>query len=193
MPQPDAALVMLAAGRSSRFNGEKLSAMLDGRPVIERTMQVAEGAQFARRILVCRPNQADYFASDGWDIVTNADYRDGLSTSIRQGVAFAQGSERVVLILGDMPFVTADHLALLAGGEGVIFTRHPDGRPGCPAAFPPDAFARLQTLEGDRGAASLDFPDARLVDPSHPAMLADIDTPADLARAAEETKRAANR
>ena len=193
MPQPDVALVLLAAGRSSRFGGEKLSAKLNGRSVIHRTMQVAERAGFTRNILVCRPDQAGDFASDGWDIVTNADYRDGLSTSIRQGVAAAHRSTCVVLILGDMPFVTADHLALLARGEGVIFTRHPDGRPGCPAAFPAEAFARLKTLEGDRGAASLDFPGARLVDPADRGMLADIDTPADLARAAEETKCAANR
>ena len=194
--RPDVALVLLAAGRASRFGGGKLLAPLDGKPLVEWAMEAADAAGFARKIVVCRPDDG-IVERKGWTRQDNPDADLGLSTSIRCGVEAAEHASRIVITLADMPFVDPGHLRQLGNGSGVEFTAYPDGRRGCPAAFPPSEYPALRALEGDRGAASLDVPDARLIAPSDPATLRDIDTPHDLAAAsqasARETIPAANR
>ena len=194
--RPDVALVLLAAGHASRFGGGKLLARLDGKPLVEWAMEAAEAAGFTRKIVVCRPGDG-IVEREGWTRVENPDADLGLSTSIRCGVAAVEDATRIVITLADMPFVDPDHLSRLGKGSGVEFTAYPNDKRGCPAAFPPSAYPALRALEGDRGAASLDLPDVRLVAPSDPATLRDIDTPRDLAAAsqtaARETIPAANR
>ena len=194
--RPDVALVLLAAGRASRFGGGKLLAPLDGKPLVEWAMEATDAAGFAHKIVVCRSDDA-IKEREGWTRVDNADADHGLSSSIRCGVAAAEDASRIVITLADMPFVDPEHLRRLSNDSGVEFTAYPDGRRGCPAAFPPSAYPALMALDGDRGAASLDLPGARLISPSDPATLRDIDTPRDLAAAsqtfARETIPAADR
>lgn len=179
---PGAALILLAAGKSSRFGSDKFAARLDGKPLWRWAVSAANRAGFTRKFLVVRPGRCGLDPGEDWTIVVNRDADLGLSRSIRAGVLAAAGCPRIVLALADMPFVTAGHLAAVAASSDVIFTRYPDGRNGCPAAFPSNAYPALLALSGDRGAASIRFPGSRTMAPDDPAILRDIDTVSDLER-----------
>ncbi|MBB3033695.1 nucleotidyltransferase family protein [Alteriqipengyuania lutimaris] len=181
MPAPDrgTAFILLAAGRSRRFGGEKLTADFRGAPLWEWAAKAAENAGFRHRYIVTGEN-SPHFARPGWTQVTNPHAEQGIGTSIAAGVEAASGHDRIVIALADMPLITANHLQRLAEADGTVFTRQEDGRPGSPAAFQRSAFALLQTLDGDRGAASLAFPQGTTLAPNAYDTLADVDTPSQL-------------
>ncbi|WP_279349730.1 nucleotidyltransferase family protein [Erythrobacter litoralis] len=179
-PLDDAiAYVLLAAGRSTRFGGDKLLAEIDGRRLIDIALHTAEAAGFARRVLVIGPDLAG-FKSEGWTIVVNEQPQRGMASSIRIGLPHASSAKRVVIGLADMPFIGADHLRRLASSEGVVFTTQKDGTRGAPAAFPETSYDRLMMLEGDRGAASINWDRADTIEPFESGALVDIDTKQDL-------------
>lgn len=152
---PSVACILLAAGSARRFGGGKLFAPLGGLPLWEWAASRLEQAGFVSRYLVVNPGDEALPTRPGWERVENTSAEEGIASSIRAGVQSASGRSRIVIALADMPFVDPAHLAALALGDGVVFTRFADGRPGCPAAFPASAFASLLHLRGDRGAAAL--------------------------------------
>lgn len=174
---------MLAAGGAARFGGGKLARTLADKPLWQWAANTAEAAGFVQRICIVREGwgPARDLQGRGWSVVANPDADTGIASSIKLACNGAAACQRLVIALADMPFVTSDHLRTLALSEGVAFTRYPSGHIGVPAAFPHDAFRKLAMLEGDRGAASLDW-DARLIaiTPASPDTLIDVDTPGDL-------------
>lgn len=181
---PDTGLVLLAAGRSSRFGSDKFAASLDGKPLWQWAATVADRAGFGKKFLVVRPDRREMDPGEDWTIVVNRDADLGLSSSIKAGLHAAADCRRIVLALADMPFVNPGHLAAIAASPGVTFTRYPDGRDGCPAVFPSGSYPALLALSGDRGAASIRFGTSAALAPADPATLRDIDTVSDLAAAA---------
>jgi molybdenum cofactor cytidylyltransferase len=177
---PAIALILLAAGRSERFGSDKLTASFRGRPLWEWAAQSAENAGFESLYLVIGEHSG-ITPRDRWQPVLNHDAERGLGTSIAAGVTAAAHHQRVVIALADMPLMEPAHLRLLGQETGTIFTRQPDGNPGSPAAFGHEHFARLRTLDEDRGARSLSLPKALVIEPSTCGMLVDIDTPSDIA------------
>jgi len=180
----DVAFAVLAAGSAMRFGGGKLDAPLRGRPLGRWATDAVEAAGAVARLLVVGLRPPAFAARlEEWTVVGNPDAARGIGTSIAAAVAAAAGRARLVIALADMPFVTADHLGRLARGEGMVFTRQADGRPGVPAAFPASVFRHLLDLPPDRGAAHLarTVP-AAMIDPPNAAIRIDIDTQADMAR-----------
>lgn len=171
----DIGVLLLAAGRSSRFGQDKLVAPFRGRPLWEWSAIAAEEAGFANRFLVV--SQATALSTrEGWRMVENPDAHDGMGTSIATGVRAASACSRLVIALADMPLVPPAHLVKLAEGQGSIFTRYDGEAYGCPAAFPASAFPKLAALTGESGARSLDLPDATILEPADTRLLCDIDT-----------------
>jgi molybdenum cofactor cytidylyltransferase len=111
----------------------------------------------------------------------------GLSASLRTGLAaLPQDWGAVLVMLGDMPFVRPETLAMLAarlaGGAGAVVPVHRDRR-GNPAGFARRHWPRLMALSGDRGASALLDPLRAVEVPvSDPGILLDLDRPEDLAR-----------
>ena len=185
------ALILLAAGRSARFGGHKLTASFRGRQLWEWAAIAAEEAGFANRLIVVGP-QSPPMSRPGWTAILNDRAAEGIGLSIAAGVAAAKSAARVVIALADMPLVTAGHLRTLAIGQGTVFTEQEDGRAGCPAGFDSDIFPNLSRLDGDRGAGSLRLPGATTIAPSDRAILADVDTRGELARLACKAKENAS-
>lgn len=176
---PSVAFVLLAAGRSKRFGSDKLTAVLDEKPLWEWSAKAAEDAGFQNRFLVVGEHSS-VGTRVGWNRVVNPDADRGMGSSIAAGVGAAGEHERVVITLADMPFIDPQHLRMLGEGRGAVFTRQADGGAGTPAAFDRASFAQLSSLAGDKGARSLEIHGARLVEPPSERMLLDIDRPADL-------------
>ena len=178
--------LLLAAGRSTRFGGDKLLALVDGAPVLSWSAS-ALAAEVDALYLVVPPDAASrLLVVSGVEVVTveHARRDDGLASSIRAGVAALPSHvEAVVIALADQPFVPPGIVRLLrerwsAGGVMAVAPRYREGR-GHPVLFGRSTFSALQALQGDEGAKTLLEslgPDLALVDVDEP-MPADVDTP----------------
>jgi molybdenum cofactor cytidylyltransferase len=122
-------------------------------------------------------------------LVHNPDYAEGMSTSLRAGIAAAGDARGALICLGDMPLVTAAHLDALIDaarsddGDAIVVPTCRRKR-GNPVLWPARDFAEIATLTGDVGARALLERHAervRLVELDDPAILADVDTPDALA------------
>jgi molybdenum cofactor cytidylyltransferase len=160
--RPRVTAVVLAAGRSTRFGpSNKLLADLDGAPVIRRTVAAVKDSGVAS-VIVVTGHMADEIrqALDGLDVafVDNPSYRDGLSTSLKAGLAaLPRGIDGVLVALGDMPGVTGEDIdRLIAGfapkeGRSILVPTF-QGKRGNPVLFAVDLVPELVEVEGDAGA-----------------------------------------
>lgn len=178
------ALVLLCAGRSARFGRSKLAEPLLGTPLIRRTAALFASLPFARRVAVIAPDLPG-IADLGFE-ERMLPGRQPQSRSLAEGVGMIADDQLdgIMVALGDMPLVTARHLAAILDmfdGKAAVCSRN--GAARCPPAiFPMTLCDNLLGQTGDRGARDL-LMDALCVD--GPAdMLFDIDTATDLDRAA---------
>ncbi len=193
--KPRVAILLLAAGRSSRMGGSnKLLATFDGVPLLRRSAQTALGVETAG-VHVVLGHRADELARtlDGLDlqIHRNADFAEGLSTSLRLGfAAAARGADGVLVMLADQPLLTSEHIARLIGsfrpaGEGSIVLACDGDRRANPVLLPVGLRGEIEALQGDIGARSIVQAHRDLVREVDigPAASFDVDTPDLLARA----------
>lgn len=192
---PRIAALILAAGRSTRYGGSnKLLQSLDGMPIVRRVALAALGSQ-ARPVIVVTGHQADNVASclAGLDVrlVPNADYAEGLSTSLRAGLAALPADiDGAVICLGDMPRIEAGHIDRLIAafapkeGRSIAVPVH-EGKRGNPVLFGRDLFAEMMEAVGDIGAKHLIgryAEEVAEVDLGTNAIFIDVDTPDALTR-----------
>jgi molybdenum cofactor cytidylyltransferase len=189
--------IVLAAGRSTRFGADnKLLADAGDGPLIRRVLAAVAASPVDDIVVVTGLDGGRVAAAAGpgrWHLVTNPEPDAGLSSSIRAGIgALAPGTDGVLIVLGDMPGVTADLIAAIitafeAKARGaIVFPQSPDGRQGHPVLWPRSLFTELASLTGDTGGKALIAAHCGLVS-TVPAgdgerAFLDIDTEADLAR-----------
>lgn len=177
--------VLLAAGRSTRFGADKLTAKLDGKAVVRWSVGALASLD---AIYVVIPPGADMIvqALSRLDVrfVVNLGRDEGLASSIRAGVAaLPDDVEAVVIALADQPRADSAVTRALcdrwrAGGVPAVAPEYADGR-GNPVLFGRECFGALLALKGDVGARDyLDALGERLgrVDVAE-AMPVDVDTP----------------
>src|SRR5262249_58415650 len=87
--------------------------------------------------------------------VANPDFAEGLSTSLKAGIAAVPAAcDGALVLLGDMPRIEALHLDRLieAFAPGAIVVPVHEGRQGNPVLWPRSLFAEIMQLQGDAGA-----------------------------------------
>ena len=107
MAKPErVALILLAAGTSSRFKSEKLTAFFEGKRLLQWALDSFSLLEL-EKILVIKPGfPLGLFSPDGFRVVVNYDYETGIASSIKAGLkSIDPRSEGLVLTLGDMPFI----------------------------------------------------------------------------------------
>ncbi|MCV3764303.1 molybdopterin-binding/glycosyltransferase family 2 protein [Rhizobium sp. TRM95796] len=155
--------VILAAGQGRRMGPEgrhKLLALFDGEPLVRRTARVAKEAGYATPLLVTGHRAAEIEAAVdglGCRAVFNPAYEDGMASSLRAGLAAAADADGLLVLLADMPAVTAEDIACLtrafvaAGGNSIVRAVS-NGKRGNPVILPKSVFPAVMRLEGDIGA-----------------------------------------
>lgn len=192
---PRIAAVVLAAGRSGRMGtANKLTLEVGGKPMVVRVVEAALAASAEPVIVVTGHEDNEVRAALAGKPVTfvhNPDYAEGLSTSLRAGVAaLPAGIDAAFVCLGDMPDISPVHLGRLAAAfdpeEGrTICVPNFGGKRGNPVLWGAQYFAEMDALRGDVGAKHLigEHEDAVCEVPMpDDATLEDIDTPEDFAR-----------
>ena len=197
------AAIVLAAGRSTRMGGpNKLLAEVGGRPLIRIAVEGALASK-ARPVIVVTGHQRDRIEETlkGLPVTFahNPDFAQGLSTSLRAGIAAVPADvDGVVVCLGDMPQIEAsliDRLIAAFDPErgALVVVPTVDSKRGNPVVWSRRFFTDLVTLEGDVGARHLigGYPEAVAEVPvTGQATLIDIDTPDALAAVKAEIERA---
>jgi len=178
------ALIVLAAGLSRRFQqqagGQKLLADLDGKPVLQRTLEQA-AASGLDRFVVIRPDASALKALCCGATLVMCD-SGGLGESIAAGVRASRHYDGWLIALGDMPFVTPESYRAVgqALAEASIVRPWIDGRPGHPVGFQRHCYSLLSTLQGDAGPQATVSAAAVRLPLQDRGCLYDIDLPADL-------------
>ncbi|MEO1136648.1 MAG: nucleotidyltransferase family protein [Pseudomonadota bacterium] len=177
--------LLLAAGRSRRFgDADKLTAPFKGRVLVAHAASVLKALPLDHLIAVSATDDVDRCLA-GFSIIRNPAPEEGQGRSISLGAqaALEMRAERLIICLGDMPFVPVEHAkAVLERCTDDQASASSDGRVILPpACFPAGWLNQLSNLTGDAGARSLliHLPKAAVVSADARA-LTDIDTPADL-------------
>ncbi len=185
------AAIVLAAGLSRRMapHNKLLMAGRGGRPMLVHAVDAAL-ASTASPVLVVLGHQADHLSSLLRDyaatLVHAPDYADGLSASLRAGIAaLPHDASAVVVCLGDMPLITADLIDQIIAaydpdeGRLIVVPTH-RGKRGNPVLWDRRFFPEILALRGDTGARALllrHAEDVTELDVESDSILTDFDTP----------------
>jgi molybdenum cofactor cytidylyltransferase len=190
------AAVILAAGGSSRMGQPKQLLKFRGTSLLRRAIDTAMavptdqvivvlGHAADRLLLECEETSATVVINDQW--------MEGVSTSLRGGLAAVSSEARGVFIYpADMPLVTPEALRELARRQQV------SGRPaamseaagvrGVPVFITRSLFPALMIQEGDAGGAQYLRAHPEAVEAVHfddPDLMRDVDRPEDYNRLLE--------
>jgi molybdenum cofactor cytidylyltransferase len=184
--------LILAAGRSLRMGKEnKLCLPVRGKAMLLYPVEAAMEAGLSPVRVVTGHESVrirDLLADYPVEFVHNPLFAEGLSTSLRAGMtALDSGLDGVVVFLGDMPRVSAEHIRLLienfdpSGDRPICAPVHGTQR-GNPVLWPRDYFDSIRSLMGDSGARRLlqrNPSRVTLVNMPDDGVLFDVDSPED--------------
>jgi CTP:molybdopterin cytidylyltransferase MocA len=157
--KPIAGLV-LAAGLGTRFGGRKLATPIDGRPMLQPVLDLAAAAALEPVVVVLGTDADELLRTCTWRSeirVRNPTPEAGLSGSVRMGLVELERSDasRVVVLLGDQPFLTLRQLRTILDSDGAILVPRYRGAPGTPVVLDRSVWPLAGSLEGDRGFSQL--------------------------------------
>ena len=186
--------VVLAAGASTRLGTNKLLLWLDSEPLVRRVARLALEAGLSPVVVVLgHETERVAAALDGLAVetVVNPAFGAGMAGSLKLGIARVPADcAAAVVLLADMPFVTAAMVAALVarfrgGTEPLVLSLYGEvqapptlyARTLFPAlAEAGDGGGRQVVLDHRSEAAELRWPAAALVDIDHPADAARLGT-----------------
>ena len=184
----EVAAIILAAGRGVRFGPDpKLLALLDGKPLVRHVAEAAVRSA-AKPIIAVTGYKADDVESaiDALpiQIIRNSLFAEGLSSSLKAGFAASPPEAgAVIVLLGDMPFITANLIDELVSawqstGRPAALIPISDGRRGNPVVLSRMLEAAVRELSGDAGAGRIlrNHPGVVEWPVESQAILQDIDT-----------------
>lgn len=155
----NSAILVMAAGFGRRFrqsgSGHKLLAALNGKPVLQHTLEQARATGRDVFVVSQPDDEAVHRLIEPQSLILCPS--QGLGESIAAGVSACSAHDGWIIALGDMPWLqTASYLAVMDALE-----THPVVRPlvgeqqGHPVGFQHGFYPSLTSLSGDSGAKAL--------------------------------------
>jgi CTP:molybdopterin cytidylyltransferase MocA len=175
--------LVLAAGAGRRYgDAPKQLAQLRGRPLLQHAVDAAVAADALDRVVVVLGARAEQvraaFSFGRAHPVVCTDWDAGQAASLRCGLRELADAERVVVTLGDQPWVSTEAIMRLAREPSGTRAAY-DGVPGHPVVLGGELAAAAMALDGDEGARGL-LRGARTVECGDVADARDVDTVEDL-------------
>lgn len=166
--------IVMASGFSNRFGQEnKLLMPLGQVTMIERTVQTLIDSWINEIILVTQYEEiAAIFANNpSVKVIMNPYAAEGISASIRLGVAASQENHGIMFVPGDQALLQSKTLNSLScnymGSHKKIIIPVYKGIPGSPKIFPPSLRNQLMQLTGDQGGREILQHNKSLIEKQH--------------------------
>lgn len=160
---PQIAIIILAAGASTRLGTPKQLLPYNGITLLRRTVETVllSQAKSVHVVLGCEAEKMKLEIENlPVDVVLNPNWQRGVSTSIQSGIQSLEPNiNAAIIVLCDQPKLSIDILNTLI--HAYISTRAPiitckyAGTVGVPALFDRRIFPELLSLEGDHGAKKI--------------------------------------
>lgn len=157
------AVVVVAAGASSRLGKPKQLLLYKGETLLRHAAKAAIESGASDVVVVLGFDAVAMLSELGGvpvRTVVNEEWPEGMGSSIRHGIdALGSQVKCAVVMLGDQPYVTPQHICSLAsrhfdGGAPIVASLYDNVR-GVPCAFGSEVFPELLALTGDSGAKEL--------------------------------------
>lgn len=187
-PESRVAGIVLAAGLSSRMGSNKLLLEVDGQSLLRRAVSRALAANLDPVIVVLgyeAERAMPEIEALGCRTVLNSDYREGIGSSLRAGIAAVpETAVAAVSMLADMPHVTREMLSHLIdthheSGAPLVLSDY-DGVTAPPFLYDRSLFAQIAELPGHCDKRVIKRNRDRAVKVAWPASaLDDVDEPTD--------------
>src|SRR5215467_1490454 len=194
--------ILLAAGESSRMQGAFKPLLKWGkRTVIGECVHQMRNSQLAEIFVVLGHREMEIrqtLSGSGVQYAINEDYRRGMLSSVKAGLASLSPNEDAALIaLVDQPMITGEIIdtliaAFIAGEKGVALPTY-QGKRGHPVIISSKYFEEIMQLDEDSAEGLRRFVDGRRGDTlevpvTTPAVIEDIDLPEDYERLSKRVK-----
>ena len=179
-------IVLLAAGAGKRFGGNKLTALVHGKPMYLWAMENIEGmkSELPTVVVTGTPEIITAAEAKGMIAVFNGEPELGISASIRLGIeaVIQQAGEvdGILFMVCDQPWLEKTTLVrLMSEFDGGILTLSCGKRRGNPVIFSKEYLKELSELSGDVGGRQVmarHREDVRFLEVNDDRELQDIDT-----------------
>ena len=148
--------LVMAAGNSTRYQGNKLAAVFRGKPIIEYALDAVPAERFSVVTVVTQYPEIEKMAAQrGFAVIRNEHPDWGISHTIRLGTEAMKNCNAILYMVADQPLLDD------ASVERILecWRQHPcnivgashNGKRGNPCIFPKEYFEELMALEEDHG------------------------------------------
>ena len=183
-------LILLAAGNSKRFNGNKLLAIYKEKPIYMYIVEKVLDLKVDKIICVTQYEEIkESLLNTNINVVMNENSSLGISSSIKLGINFDKNADGYMFMVCDQPFISRETLNsvidnFINGDKGIICVAYGDNK-GNPVIFSKRYIDELLSLEGDNGGKRIlreHLNDLSIVDVDSAIELVDIDTQEELGK-----------
>ncbi len=179
--------IVLAAGESRRMGSPKMLLPYNGKTVIEQVIDNVLSSGISNPLIVLGSDHEEILkVIEGYPVshCYNENYRNGMLSSVRCGLASVTGRSGAVLIIpGDQPMIDSAQIEMVMkawneSGKGIVMPVY-NGQRGHPLIFDMKYRPEVMSLperEGLRALAARHPADVKEAVTDDPSVLRDIDT-----------------
>jgi molybdenum cofactor cytidylyltransferase len=160
------AILILAAGPSSRLGQPKQQLLIDGAPLLIRTVATALGSNIGKVYVVIGYGEEAHrklLSGSPVEIIVNPDWEKGMGSSLKAGLNFLltqnNSLKGIVVMVCDQPLLTPTHLQQLTHTfkqtKSDIVASYYTGTAGVPALFSQALFRDLRLIGDTEGAKKI--------------------------------------
>lgn len=159
-------ILILAAGSSSRMGQSKQLLLVDNKPLLRKTAEVAIASKLGTTLIMLGSQAEEHkkvVLSLPVEIIIHTDWQKGMGSTLKAGVKYIlekfPQTKGVLVLVCDQPYLTPDHLISLS--QKYFSTRKPiiaslyANTLGVPCLFAADFLTHLLNLNDDEGAKKL--------------------------------------
>lgn len=181
-------LILLAAGNSKRFLGNKLLHEFKGKPMYMHILDKIKDINFNKIIVVTQYKEIEqYLYKSNIDVIINNESYRGISSSIHLGIESDKKADGYMFMVCDQPFIKKQTILNLItyfnnSNKGIVAASY-NKKPRNPVIFSRKYLNDLLNLNGDIGGSCIiknNLEDLSLVEVSDKLEVYDIDTKNDL-------------